>query len=96
MSPIGKREFPDDVECDIALQTSQLGIYSPSGYHSNKRTRYDHTKLLDNNRMLDNLCSLPCSVLADIDLEVHKADFFFFFFRNLTSLSIGLFQYEYI
>ncbi|KAI8878234.1 hypothetical protein K501DRAFT_287978 [Backusella circina FSU 941] len=72
ISPLGKREFPEDVECDISLQTSQLGIYSPPpGHHFDngyKRPRFDHS-LLNNNRVLDNLCNLSYSALANIDLE---------------------------
>jgi hypothetical protein len=88
ISPLGKREFPEEVDCDISLQTSQLGIYSPPpGHHidtSYKRPRFDHS-LLNNNRVLDNLCNLSYSALANIDLEVtynstpHFSPLFFFY-----------------
>lgn len=63
MMTLNKRRGLDVDEQDIALETSQLLIRSPSDYH-NKRARYEPSWTLD------TLCSHPCSPLANIDLEV--------------------------
>lgn len=70
ISPISKRRelSLEDDEQDIALETSQLMIQSPTGAttmgNMNKRPRYEP------NWTFDNLCTHPCSPLAAIDLEV--------------------------